>query len=174
MTDKRDAAPDRIKLGEIRPDEHCDEEVAAKHEEINWDLRAGRQGLKHFEDVLDEVHSNPSQHTESVLTAAERDEAERMLTQLMTRLQLDVTAAILSQDMKCESVRKGVSDSGQVDAFVIVAKDAVGRRFETTMTWDQGISVGSVSRSPYLGIVDLIVKQLFEARAKYHARAGLS
>lgn len=136
--------------------------------EVNRDMAEGR-GAKHFEDVLDELHSTQPQ-AKNAPDAEERDNERRAAAEIARQLKRDASEALLSQGLRVWNV---IEVPG--DGFRANIKDRVGREYEALIDaraldsmMEQSIAAGG--RDAYKRLVDLLVQEALSARAKYFDR----
>lgn len=158
------------------PDDMDPAEVEAKSAEINKDMANGN-GVKHFEDVFDSLHSNPSQQHDvenAEETSEERDRKERAFQELArafkARLRMMLNTGD-SEGMTVDQVRRNIGGRG----FLVYARDRVGREFEFACDFDTLATEMQLDPlRAFIVACDFMAKGLKEARRKYHLRAGLS
>ncbi len=76
-------------------------ELTARHAEVEKDWNNGT-AEKHFEDVLDELYSNPSQALNAVLTAAQEDELHREEHRMLEAAQRKVAELLRPRGLTCK------------------------------------------------------------------------
>ena len=158
------------------PDDMDPAEVEAKSAEINKDMANGN-GVKHFEDVFDSLHSNPSQQhnvEDAEETSEERDRKERAFQELArafkARLRMMLNTGD-SEGMTVDQVRRNIGGRG----FLVYARDRVGRQYEAAVDLDtMGVQLALDPQRAFSVACELLAKEIREARRKYYLRAGLS
>lgn len=78
-----------------------DAELAVRHAEIQKDWQNGN-AEKHFEDVLDELYSSPSQALNAVLTQAQEDELHREEHRMLEAAQKKVSELLRPRLLTCK------------------------------------------------------------------------
>ncbi len=148
--------------------EFSPEELDVMAAEVQRDMAEGR-GARHFEDVLDEMHSTQAQPKHEP-TAEERDNERRAAAEIARQLKRDASEALLSQGLRVWAVFEVPGDG-----FRAHIKDATGREFEALLSGKalvdaQEQSVLHGGRDVYKRVVDLLVTEALGARAKYFER----
>lgn len=162
-------------MSDSKPLDDDEAAVEAIHAEVEKDMAAG-DGAKHFEDLLDDVYSNPSQQhdTEAAeLTSGERDKQERAFAELSRAFKARLRMMLNTGDshgMLVTNVRRNVGGRG----FLVYAKDRVGRQFEAAVDFEtMGVEMALDPQRAFAKACDLLARELLAAQRKYHERAGL-
>jgi hypothetical protein len=142
------------------PNDIDPKELDEIHADIQRDISNGK-GDRHFQDVLDELHSIPT--TSAQESADERAELQRFYGQLRTALD----DQIRSQGFRCRLVQSDGEGTGFVAHFL----DSSRRPFDVSYTFDQGLRAAAQGRDNMgRAVITEILDKLLEARAKYFQR----
>jgi len=159
-----------------KPFDKYDEEQAKQDDataaEVNTDLAAGN-GAKHFEDLLDDLHSNPStQHNEEERedTTDEREKKERIFQEMAREIKSRLNTMLLNEGLLVKQVKRGYGGRN----FLIIAIDRMRRQYEAEVDFEtMGREMAMDERHAFTAMVVLCAKELRAAREKYAMRAGL-
>ena len=138
--------------------------------EVNKDLADGN-GAKHFEDLLDDLHSNPStQHNEREDTTDERERKERAFQELARGIKARLNQMLLSEGLLIKTVKRNIGGRG----FLILAIDRVRRQYDAAVDFEtMGKEMEMDPIRAFVAACDLCAKEIRAARDKYAMRAGL-
>lgn len=146
-------------------------EVNYLHSEIQKDIAEGK-GAKHFEDVLDELHSKQAQPTHA-LDPIEQERVRREIEALRLQLKRDVTVILLRGQPKMRVLSCLVDinkDDGEWHGLKMRVKDEESREFDISITFDESIRKGEIDPAQIYGwMVDTLVARAHQAR-QYHDR----
>jgi hypothetical protein len=152
-----------LKRPEMAPEE--EDAIAAQ---VNRDMAEGN-AAKHFEDVLDELHSTQHQETNAP-TADEREQMRRDELALLRQLKRDASEQLLGQGMRVSMIYHSAT-GGDYEAQIT---DAVGRVYIAHISYAESIPRDAHNAEElYRGMVDLLVQRSLAARAKYFDRMKL-
>jgi hypothetical protein len=156
-------------------DDLAPEDVEAKHAEIEKDTAAGN-GAKHFEDLLDDIHSNPSQQhavEDAPETVEQREKRERDFNDLARGIKARLNQMLgTDTGLLVKRVRRNVGGRG----FLVEAVDRARREYDAVVDFEEfgkSIEASIDSRFAVTSACELIVRRILEARENYHRRAGL-
>ena len=160
------------------PDDNRDDDpdfVDAVHKEVTRDMANGT-ATKHFEDLFDALHANPSQaHNveDAEQTTADREKEERAHQELCRAFKARLRTMLNTGDsdgVMVTEVRRNVGGRG----FLVRAKDRVGRQYEAAIDYEMmGVEMALDPRHAFAKGCDLLARELLAAKRKYHVRAGL-
>jgi len=123
---------------------------------------------KHFEDVLDTLHSKSTPAL--VQTTSERETEELDEAALLLALRRKLRGTLRSQQI----LLSGVEPDGLNGGYLAIAHDEQRRQFEAHFSFGEGMALGADSP---VGLVEKIVAAFHEkivaARNQYYARAGV-
>jgi hypothetical protein len=145
---------------------------AARSAEVNKDMADGN-GAKHFEDLLDDLHSNPStQHNEDERedTTDEREKKERMFQEMAREIKARLNTLLLNEGLLVKQVKRGYGGRN----FLIIAVDRVRRQYEAEVDFESlGREMATDEHHAFTAMVVMCAKEIRAARDKYAMRAGL-
>jgi len=148
------------------PPEDDPEEIDHIHAEIQRDIRNGN-GARHFEDVLDELHST---HLRSDPIEQVRIERRRSaeFREFLGALKTSLSASLLPQGLKCEYVE--IDD----DDLTVCARDKEKRQHEVKVPLEllneYADAHPSDPRAVMTHVVDRCMRAVFRARDAYFRR----
>lgn len=145
--------------------EFAPDEVEALHAEVQRDLAAG-EGDKHFEDVIDVLHS--TQGNASVEeTAEQREDFERFARALRAGLR----EQLAPQGLWCQRV----IEDGKGTGMHITFRDRQNRRFDVEYGWDDGLhAYARHGDNGGRAVMHEICEKVLAAREHYFARMGVT
>lgn len=137
-------------------------EVDALHAEVERDMRNGN-GAKHFEDVLDELHSKQGNSR-----VAETPSVHEQLRRFCNDLRAGLDEQVRGQGFRC----KFVIPDGKGEGFHVQFFDTYRRPFDVSYSFEEGMQAATKSGAAFMGreIMSEIIDKLLAARARYFAR----
>lgn len=143
------------------------DELDAIAADVQWDMRAG-QGAKHFQDVLDELHSTQARPTHGP-DKNEQERIERAERTIMSDLKQAATYELLSHGMRVRSI----NHNGHGTGWIAAISDAEGRLYEAQILYDEAAKIDAAinGHAFFRKLVDGMVSEALEARRKYFVRA---
>lgn len=149
-------------------------EADAVAKEVNDAIRSGDslRISKYFEDILDELHTQPGSSFWSSpgATTAEAERLEREDLQFRGALAIKVTEALQGDRIKVTRI----TETEGRDGYRIEARDRQGRSYETTLTFGDALQAGACYGAH--GIVDRMTGWIVEGirgeRDRYFRRMG--
>jgi hypothetical protein len=145
--------------------EFSPDEVDALHAEVQRDIAAG-DGDKHFEDVIDALHSRQGDASVEE-TAQQREDFERFARALRSGLR----EQLAPQGLWCQRV----IEDGKGTGLHITFRDRQNRRFDVEYGWDDGLhAYAKHGESGGRAVMHEICEKVLAARETYFARMGVA
>lgn len=146
-------------------------EVNYLQSEIAKDIAAG-DGAKHFEDVLDSIHSTQGDAGVTIDPITE-ERTKREITEIRRQLKIDLTKLLLPHSMICKEIIVDVNGKTHTwDGFRIRFIDSERREFHATITFDETIKYGETNaeRPIYDYMVRTVMARALDERSRHLAR----